>query len=484
MAIDPSIALQVRPPQDITQQMGNIMALKNAGMQNQMDQQRLQQGQYALNQAGQAQSDAQAGRAAITANTSTDPTTGMATLNRAGYLGQLAKTAPGQYLGASQSFATQDLANQRAHADFLKTDLENKKSQVGLLGNLASSVKDEQSYQQALQTGKRMGLPGIEQAPPHFDAQGQAFVQQIQSNSMTAMEHITAQQKQLEDAETAHHHQEMERNLQATSPQQGRATQLYADQAAGKPLSPADAAWLKGYEKNVDVTKTAPGMARMQVLMQMPQAIADPNDPSKEIYTTRQGAVGQEAPGSGPAAAARRMDTYMTTGKGGQTLNAFNTAQSHLQILGQAAEALHNGNSTTLNSVANSFAKMTGSPAPTNFDAVKNAVQGEIAKALTGNVTVSEQAELQKDMNNASSPAQIAGIVQKYTQLMQGKKDALHQQYTDAKKGQPSFDAPQASGATGKGVNLNDAMKLPQNKGKNPDVVAADIEAHGHKVIR
>jgi hypothetical protein len=214
---------------------------------------------------------------------------------------------------------------------------------------------------------------------------------------------------------------------------------INAKLAAGQALTPDEQSFKSGYEHYVKVNKIDPAAVRVTAMMQMPQAIVDPNDPSREIYTTRKGAIGQQAAGSGDAQAARKADLYFTTGKGGQTLNAFNTAQTHLQILGQAAEALHNGNSTLLNGAANSFAKATGNPAPTNFDAVKNAVQGEIAKALTGNVTVSEQAELQKDMNNASSPAQIQGIVQKYTALMQGKKNALHQQYTDAKQGQASF---------------------------------------------
>jgi len=220
---------------------------------------------------------------------------------------------------------------------------------------------------------------------------------------------------------------------------------INAKLAAGTPLSPDETAFKAGYEHYVKVNKLDPAGVRVTAMMQMPQAIVDPNDPSREIFTTKKGAIGQQAAGSGDAQAARKADVYFTTGKGGQTLNAFNTAQTHLQILGQAAEALHNGNSTLLNGAANSFAKATGSPAPTNFDAVKNAVQGEIAKALTGNVTVSEQQELQKDMNNASSPAQIQGIVQKYTALMQGKKQALHQQYDDAKKGKASFDDPTQS---------------------------------------
>jgi len=214
---------------------------------------------------------------------------------------------------------------------------------------------------------------------------------------------------------------------------------INAKLSAGQPLSPDETAFKSGYEHYVKVNKIDPAGVRVQAMLSMPQAIVDPNDPSREIFTTRKGAVGQEAPGSGEAKAARGADTYFTTGKGGQFLASATTSQNHLQLLGQAAQALDNGDSTLLNSAAQGFAKATGSAAPTNFDAVKNAVNGEIAKALTGNVTVSEQAALEHDMNNASSPKQIAGIVQKYTQLIQGKKDALQQQYNSAKQGQANF---------------------------------------------
>lgn len=188
-------------------------------------------------------------------------------------------------------------------------------------------------------------------------------------------------------------------------------------------------------------TKIDPAQVRANVFMQMPQAVADPNHPGQTTFVTRQNAIGMEAPNSGDVKSIQATQRFFSpAGKGGQNLAAFNTAQNHLQLLGQASEALDNGNLTMLNDVAQKFSKDTGSAAPTNFDAVKNAVKGEVAKALTGNVTVSEQAELDKDFNNASSPKQVSGVIQKYTQLMQGKKDVLHQQYTDGMKGKVTFD--------------------------------------------
>lgn len=130
---------------------------------------------------------------------------------------------------------------------------------------------------------------------------------------------------------------------------------------------------------------------------------------------------------------------YMIAGKGGQTLTAFNTAQTHLDILRQASDALQNGNNTAFNGLAQQFAKVSGSPAPTDFNAVKNAVKGEVSRALTGNVTVSEQAELDKDFNNASSPRQIAGVAKKYMQLIDGKKQSMRDTYNAGQSGQVNF---------------------------------------------
>ena len=42
----------------------------------------------------------------------------------------------------------------------------------------------------------------------------------------------------------------------------------------------------------------------------------------------------------------------------------------------------------------------------------------------------------------------------------------------------------QSGASSGKGVNLRDAMALPQNKGKSEADVIKDIESHGHQVIR
>lgn len=231
-------------------------------------------------------------------------------------------------------------------------------------------------------------------------------------------------------------------------------------------------------------TKIDPAQVRANVFMSMPQAVADPDNPGQTKFVTRKDAVGMEAPNSGDLKSIQATQKFFSpAGKGGQNLAAFNTAQNHLQLLGQASEALGNGNLTMLNDISQKYAKATGSAAPTNFDSVKNAVKGEVAKALTGNVTVSEQAELDKDFNNASSPKQIAGVIQKYTQLMQGKKEVLHQQYTDGMAGKVSFDdAAPAAAPTTHAFSLGAWQKA--NPQGDPKAAQAAAKAAGYQVTQ
>ena len=148
--------------------------------------------------------------------------------------------------------------------------------------------------------------------------------------------------------------------------------------------TPEEASFVQGYKQYVDLNKIQPAVARTQVMLQMPQEIADPNNPGGVIYTTRKGAIGQEAPNSVGTVTAKATAKDFTSGKDAQTLNSFNTATDHLAQLGQAADALRNNNLPALNAVGNAYAKATGAPAPTNFQAVKSAVAGEVGKVFKG----------------------------------------------------------------------------------------------------
>jgi hypothetical protein len=179
------------------------------------------------------------------------------------------------------------------------------------------------------------------------------------------------------------------------------------------------------------------------------------------------------------------MSKYMTTGAGGANLVAFNTAVDHLKLLGETANALDNSDYPRYNQLANSYKTATGEAAPTNFDAVKVAVSGELAKVFGGRATVEEIAQINQEINSAQSPQQIQGVINHYVSLMGSRVTALKAQYDAGMQGSPAFNgatptpaAPQQSKGL---VSINDAMKnKPKYKGMSRDAVRLAIMKQGY----
>lgn len=123
-----------------------------------------------------------------------------------------------------------------------------------------------------------------------------------------------------------------------------------------------------------------------------------------------------------------RLD--FATGKNGNTVRSLNVAVQHLDQLGQLSQALDNGNIQLFNKIGQGFAAQTGNQAPTNFNAAKQLVGDEIVKAIVGaGGGVGDREEAAKNISAASSPQQLAGVIQTYKGLMAGQLSGLKQQY-------------------------------------------------------
>ena len=128
-----------------------------------------------------------------------------------------------------------------------------------------------------------------------------------------------------------------------------------------------------------------------------------------------------------------------TTGKQGQAVQSMNVAIDHLDTLQGAANALGNGRIPIFNDIAQRFAKNTGQPAPTDFNALKSIVGSEVAKAVTGGASaLGDREEIRAEINRANSPAQLAGVIGRYQELMSGQVKGLQQTYESA--GLKGFD--------------------------------------------
>lgn len=118
------------------------------------------------------------------------------------------------------------------------------------------------------------------------------------------------------------------------------------------------------------------------------------------------------------------------TGKNGNTVRSLNVAVQHLDQLGQLSGALGNGNVQAFNQLGQAYAQQTGSPAPTNFEAAKQLVSDEIVKAIVGSGGgVADRENAAATISKASSPQQLAGVIQTYQGLMSGQLSGLKQQY-------------------------------------------------------
>jgi hypothetical protein len=200
-----------------------------------------------------------------------------------------------------------------------------------------------------------------------------------------------------------------------------------------------------------------------------------------------------------PAGIAFKTDAAMQRnllggGKIGQSILAYKTAAAHLDMLQQAADALNNGDVQFPNRTANAFNTAIGMPAPTNFDAIKAAVTGEIAKTFSTSVTLDDKAAILETISNAQSPAQIYGAIDTYRKLMLSKANAAEAMGTAASQGlADSFkggtntspnsgggNAPKSKGSR----SLSAAMALPVNKGKSADEVQKHLESLGYTVTK
>jgi hypothetical protein len=119
-----------------------------------------------------------------------------------------------------------------------------------------------------------------------------------------------------------------------------------------------------------------------------------------------------------------------TSGPQGNTIRSFNVLVDHLDTLNEAAAALKNGDTRLLNRFKQTWAANTGGTAPTNFDGVKALVGDEIVKAVVGSAgALADREEVKKDLDRASSPQQLAQLVEKYKKLALGQLHGLQKQY-------------------------------------------------------
>jgi hypothetical protein len=130
-----------------------------------------------------------------------------------------------------------------------------------------------------------------------------------------------------------------------------------------------------------------------------------------------------------------------TVGKHSSEINAINTAMGHVGVLGDAIDALQNGNVQVLNRIANSIGAQVGSDSQTTFNTIVHRVGPEIAKAYIGaGGSAGERGADEKDFDPALGPQQLKSNVSMTAKLLRSKIAAFENQWDQNKsEAMPSF---------------------------------------------
>lgn len=127
---------------------------------------------------------------------------------------------------------------------------------------------------------------------------------------------------------------------------------------------------------------------------------------------------------------AQKTINSFATGIEGRTARSMNVAIDHLTLANELGRALGNGDVQAVNTLKNIWRTQFGSEIPTNFEAVKSIVGGEVAKAVIGSqYALQDREELRAQLKAANSPAQLAGVIANYKRLMAGQLIGLEKQY-------------------------------------------------------
>lgn len=119
-----------------------------------------------------------------------------------------------------------------------------------------------------------------------------------------------------------------------------------------------------------------------------------------------------------------------SAGKAAVGVTALNTAMQHMLKLRSAGEALNNHSMPIINYVQNQIETGTGDARVTNFQTAANAVADEAARVFKGaNLSDAEVKKWKESLGSSQSPAQLQGNLETLIDLLEGRMNALAEQY-------------------------------------------------------
>lgn len=182
-------------------------------------------------------------------------------------------------------------------------------------------------------------------------------------------------------------------------------------------------------------------------------------------------------------ASRQSLITNFTSGAYSKNINALNTATGHLSSIADALDKLGNVNFLPYNITKNAWASVFGGGPQAAMGLNLSAVSGELAAVFKNSgATDPEIANIKAGLSNNSTPDAIKGYIEKATELLSSRLQALNDTYTMGmgKPKDPGFLSPtsqqhlldlQQKGYT---INVpelanNPTVKLSALKESNPD---------------
>jgi hypothetical protein len=119
------------------------------------------------------------------------------------------------------------------------------------------------------------------------------------------------------------------------------------------------------------------------------------------------------------------------TGPQGNTVRSLNVAVDHLDTFKELAEAINTGNIKDINRAKMFLAQRYNNPNLTEFNAAKQIISTEVAKAVVGsaNLALADREELANVIDAANSWEELQAAIVGVQKLMAGQLDGLKSQY-------------------------------------------------------
>lgn len=463
---------EVRPAADPIAQYTRLSELRNIGLERQQKQQQIKQGDLTLKDLTQNQADkqalrdayAKASQAGVSAQVNPgDMNLGGQTVHGAtstvkgpGFdrnimLSELGRTAPHLIPQVQQTFAADDAAQAKAGLEQQQLKLAVAGQQIQRTAAVLAAAKDQPSYDAARQQLIAEKIPGADQIPPQFDPN---YVAQHVQGAVPILEQIKNHQKDTED------------KIQQQNADTAAATQ----KATAQHQTNEEALTRRGQDVTASTAKRGqdlmygslksnipPGVTGDKALLYMsPQLAASVQlvgsgrkDYNSEVARMNPASKGdfdqallafnpdydQRKFGVGNAAMTAVAKSEVPTAIGNQKV-AFNTAIAHADLLQQAAAALKNGDSQTLNGLKNRFKNEFGESGPITAQAIADAYTREVTSVISkGHMTDSEIGTVGKTIDtNRQNIGQIGSVIGAYKALAQSKMDQLQKQEDSALK--------------------------------------------------